>query len=326
LAEIRILDINNGSNHSADEPFSCESGGRVGVEPLTYALITPVRDEARALPRLAKSIFDQSLPPQVWVIVDTGSTDETPAIAKDLAAQSDVVVFTSVDEAVLARGGPIVRAFSFGLDFVVPMTDVVVKLDADVTFPRQFFEDVVHQFEKIKDLGIASGSTHEWERGAWRQKYATDDFVAGQCRLYRWECLQEILPLEERIGWDGLDLVRARIAGWTTHQFHDIPFRHHRAVGARERSQARSWYAMGDAMHYMGYRPYYAIAASIFNARTDVSALACIVGFTMAAVHRKPRHPDSRVLAYVSSRQRVRDFPKRAREKLGRGIERQFAQ
>jgi glycosyltransferase involved in cell wall biosynthesis len=316
-----MLDMRSISNNSADSllfEFVCGDRRTMGVETPTYALITPVRDEARALPRLAKSVFEQSLLPRAWVLVDTGSNDETPEIIKGLAAEAEFVVAASVDEAVLARGGPIVRAFCYGLNFVVPTTDVVVKLDADVTFSRQFFEDLLSEFAKNKQLGIASGSTHEWEQEAWRQKYGTDDFVAGQCRLYRWECLQEILPLEERIGWDGLDLVRARIAGWTTHQFRDFPFRHHRAVGARERSQARSWYAMGDAMHYMGYRAYYTVVAAVFNAREDVSALVSILGFAAAALRREPRHEDPRVVAYIREQQQVRMLPRRIAEKLGR--------
>ena len=290
----------------------------MGGERLTYALITPVRDEAEALPRLAESVFAQSALPQAWVIVDTGSNDETPEIANDLAAQATFVTTTSLGEAVLARGGPIVRAFSHGLNFVVPKTDVVVKLDADVTFPRDFFDKLLREFANNDRLGIASGATHEWERGGWNQQYGTDDFVAGQCRLYRWDCLHEILPLEERIGWDGLDLVRARIGGWTTHQFRDVPFHHHRTVGARERSQARSWYVMGDAMHYMGYRPYYTVVAAIFNARRDVYALMSAVGFAAAALKRKPRHADPRVIAYVRKQQRLRVLPQRIAEKFGK--------
>jgi biofilm PGA synthesis N-glycosyltransferase PgaC len=283
----------------------------------TYALITPVRDEAEALPRLADSIFGQSILPRKWVIVDTGSTDETPRLVQRLADRADWVLPTAIDEVTLARGGPIVRAFSHGLKFIVPPTDVVIKVDADITVPTTFFEDLSDQFELIKDLGVASGSLYEWERGAWRHKSGTDNFIRGACRAYRWECLTEILPLEERIGWDGLDLVKARISGWKTQRFEDLPFRHHRALGERDRSRMKSWYAVGEAAHYMGYRPYYALLRSIFQARRDVRATALIVGFAIASLRRRERHPDPQVLSYVRSRQRLRNLPRRGGEALG---------
>jgi glycosyltransferase involved in cell wall biosynthesis len=285
---------------------------------LEYALITPVRDEAQSLPRLVESVFNQSVRAKRWVFVDTGSTDETREVIKRLTAQADWIVSTSIDEAALARGGPIVRAFSHGLAFVVPPTDIVVKLDADITADSTFFENLLGRFQRDEKLGIAGGAIHECERGKWRQRYATDDFVRGGCRAYRWQCLLDVLPLEERIGWDGLDLVKARIGGWKTHQFQDLPVFHHRSVGARERSRASSWYSMGDAMYYMGYRPYYAFLRAIFDVRTDLQALVSIAGFGMAAIRRKPRHSDQRVLSYVRDQQHLRNLPKRVAEKLGR--------
>jgi glycosyltransferase involved in cell wall biosynthesis len=270
------------------------------------------------LPRLAESVFRQVVLPKTWVIVDTGSTDETPALVRSLTNRANWVVSASVEESVTARGGPIVRAFSHGLNFVVPPTDVVVKLDADITIPSRFFADLLDRFASIKDLGIAGGSLYELEKGKWRQRYGTDNFVRGACRAYRWQCLVEIMPFEERIGWDGLDLAKARIRGWRTTQFPELPFLHHRALGQREHSKVASWYAIGEAAHYMGYRPYYAVLRSLFKARKDVRAAAMIVGFVAAYLSRRQRHPDPQVLSYVRRQQRLRNLPRHGIEALGK--------
>jgi poly-beta-1,6-N-acetyl-D-glucosamine synthase len=286
---------------------------------LTYALVTAVRDEAEALPRLADSIFRQSIRPRKWVIVDSGSTDETPQVVSRLAARQEWVLSASLEGLEFARGGPIVRAFSQGLALVVPPTDIVVKLDADITVPHRFFEDILERFANIEDLGIASGSLYEWEHGGWRQQRSgTDNFIRGACRAYRWQCLCEILPLEERIGWDGIDLVKARIRGWRTQQFADLPFLHHRARGQRDRSQVKSWYAVGETAHYMGYRPYYAVLRAVFQSRRDIRATALIAGFVMSSLRRRQRHPDPHVLSYVRRKQRLRDLPRRGGEALRR--------
>ena len=50
-----------------------------------YLLISPCRDEAQYLRRALDSVAAQSAQPAAWVIVDDGSTDETPAILEEYA-------------------------------------------------------------------------------------------------------------------------------------------------------------------------------------------------------------------------------------------------
>ena len=58
---------------------------RITVHDPLYAVMTPARDEVENLPRLAASLAAQTVPPDVWFIVDNGSTDGTLEIAKELA-------------------------------------------------------------------------------------------------------------------------------------------------------------------------------------------------------------------------------------------------
>ena len=50
-----------------------------------YLLISPCRDEAQYLRRTLDSVAAQSVPPALWVVVDDGSTDDTPAILQEYA-------------------------------------------------------------------------------------------------------------------------------------------------------------------------------------------------------------------------------------------------
>ena len=49
--------------------------------PLTYSVMTPVRDEADTLPTLARALASQTQLPERWVIVEGGSRDRTRAVA-----------------------------------------------------------------------------------------------------------------------------------------------------------------------------------------------------------------------------------------------------
>ena len=52
-----------------------------------YVLISPCRDEAEHMRRTLDSVLGQTEPPTTWVVVDDGSTDETPAILAEYAAK-----------------------------------------------------------------------------------------------------------------------------------------------------------------------------------------------------------------------------------------------
>ena len=127
------------------------------------------------------------------------------------------------------RGAPIVRALQAGITATAKEPpDIVVNVDADISMDSDYFERLLERFDADPALGIASGSAFEFQRGAWRQRHVTGTTVWGASRAYRWECLQEILPLEERVGWDGLDEFKANARGWRTTAFEELPFRHHR--------------------------------------------------------------------------------------------------
>jgi biofilm PGA synthesis N-glycosyltransferase PgaC len=284
---------------------------------LTYSIITPARDEADNLRRLAECLVAQVAKPTAWVIVDDGSADETLSLVASLAQEHPWIQVVSGDGGALERGGPIVRAFNAGLAELEPMPDVVVKVDADISLEPDHFERLVSEFERNRRLGVASGTCYEIEAdGEWRQRHVTGLGVWAACRAYRRECLADVLPFEERMGWDTLDLVKAKVMGWETQILFDLGFRHHRPEGKRDGHGLRTWTIQGEASHYMDYRVSYLFARTLFQALRNPAALGLIAGYTRARVRRQPRCADSELRAYVRRQQRLRNLPLRAREAM----------
>jgi glycosyltransferase involved in cell wall biosynthesis len=289
---------------------------------LTYALVTPARDEEKNLRRLAASLIGQTLLPAAWIVVDDGSTDNTAALVEQLAQEHEWISVMSapedggrlVDGRLLGRD---VAAFQAGLEVLPAQPDIVLKLDADVSLLPDFFEGLLQAFQDDPQLGIAGGACFELEDGVWRERWVTGGHVRGATRAYRWACLQDVQPLEPRLGWDGIDEVIAVVRGWHTKSIRSLPFFHHRMVGQRD-GLRRAFRDQGSTAHYMGYRPSYLFARALFRMRTSPAAFAMISGYLGAVIRHDPRIAEPAVRRHIRDRQRLRELPKRAAEALGR--------
>ena len=285
---------------------------------LTYSIITPARDEAETLPALAHALAEQTVRPLRWVIVEGGSSDATGNVAEKIDAEYDwaqLIVLPATAQR--ERGAPIVRAINAGLGALEVTPDILVNVDADVTMEPDYFERLLDAFGRDESLGIASGSAWELDEGIWRQRFVTGGTVWGATRAYRWACLQDVLPLEKRHGWDGIDQLKARSRGWRTKTFTDLPFRHHRAEGQQDGSTWNHWIANGDTAYFMGYRPWYLLARTLHHLRRDPSAFALLIGYASAAFRRSPRLEDRRAREVLRTDQSFRHLLHRRREALG---------
>jgi poly-beta-1,6-N-acetyl-D-glucosamine synthase len=288
---------------------------------LTYAAVTPARDEETNLPRLLDSLVAQTIRPVAWVIVENGSSDATLSIARRAAAEHPWIrVLQAPPGDRYDRSSPLKRAFHAGVQALDGKGDIVVKLDADVSLDPDFFEGVMEAFEADPTLGMASGTCFEQRDGGWRELILLGGHCWGPTRSYRRTCLDAVLPLDDGGGFASIDETKAHLAGFRTQTLRHLPFRHHRMEGTGEGSRWQSWAAQGTAAHYTGYRLSYLLARCAYRMRTDPVALALIVGYLDAAVRRCPRYRDRQVRAALRERQRVRHFPAVIRTRLRRHV------
>ena len=281
--------------------------------PLTFAAVTPARDERDRLPRLLESLLAQTVRPSAWVIAENGSTDGTAAYADALAAEHDWIDVVHTEAGVrYDRGSTYMRAFHAGVAALPLVPDVLVKLDADVSFEATFFESILEAFAADPSLGITSGSCWEPNRVSWRQRPIVGEHVWGPTRSYRWPQLEAVFPLDESLGYAQIDETKAQLLGWTTRTLHDLPFRHHRPEGQGEGSRLRAWFSEGEASRYMDYRPSYVLARTVYRIAGDPAAVAIPAGDVAAAIRRAPRCADLEVRRAIRSRQRLRRLARRA--------------
>jgi poly-beta-1,6-N-acetyl-D-glucosamine synthase len=278
---------------------------------LSYAVVTPARNERRNLARLAESIRAQKHRPHVWVIVDDGSDDGTRELAAALAGLEPWIRLVERARAgegqveLGRREGRDLISFRAGVASLELPLDVVVKVDADLSFDATYLGELVSRFASNPRLGIASGACCEMKNREWIRRRVTKSTVWGASRAYRWEALDAVIGLEPRMGWDGLDELRAHRADWETETFGDLLFRHHRPEHSREPDRWRAHMAQGRASWYMGYRPSYLALRTVYRTREDIAALAMQWGYLRAAIAREPRFPEPDIRRALRDRQRL---------------------
>jgi biofilm PGA synthesis N-glycosyltransferase PgaC len=281
---------------------------------LRYAIVTPARNEEDNLQRLGAAMVAQTHRPVVWRIVDDGSVDGTAGVLAALSAEHpwiDHLERPAADrEESLADGRRKARdldAFLLGAAPLRDEVDVIVKVDADISFAPDYFEELIGRFEADDKLGIASGTCYEQQDGEWLRRTKAASTVWGASRAYRSDCLADLMALEPCMGWDGLDEISVQLRGLRTQTFVELGFRHHRPEGGRELSSLHQGEALGRAAWYMGYRPTYLTLRAIYRARQEPAAIGMLWGYFAAARRRDPQCPNPRLVQAVRDRQRLAD-------------------
>lgn len=217
---------------TSDFPCGTSSESRLDVG---YVIVSPVKNEERWIERTLQSVASQSLRPLFWVIVDDGSTDQTPALIASFAHNRPWVrVVRRPAGSPRQPGSAVIQAFAHGLRSAndVPC-GFLVKLDCDLELPADYFERILRKFERNPRLGIASGVYLEQdEAGGWAPIPMPAYHAAGACKVIRWQCYKDIGGFVPERGWDTVDEVRAQTRGWVTQHFPDLPFRHLKPEGS----------------------------------------------------------------------------------------------
>lgn len=262
-------------------------------------VISPVRDEAAFLQQTIDSMVAQTVRPAIWMIVDDGSTDETPAIVERAAKENPWIrLHRRKDRGVRHVGGGVVEAFDEGLrNFDLDDFDYVCKLDGDLKFGPRYFERLFDKFEADPKLGTASGKCFDVAPGGWVPLRTSDEFSLGACKTYRVKCFREIGGLVKQTMWDGIDCHRCRMLGWKAASLHDEELRLYemRPMGSSHKGVVHGRLRWGQGQYFMGTHWLYACAIAfyrMFERPFIVGGVCIFIGYVRGFVRRAPRYDD----------------------------------
>lgn len=275
-----------------------------------YVVITPVRDEEEYVEATLESMLNQTLPPREWLLVDDGSRDRTPEILRRYSSRAPwITVITREDRGFRATGRGEVDAFYDGYRHLQTEDwDFIVKLDADLLFEEDYFEQCLQRFAQNPRLGIAGG-TIESMRGKVVYRESHPHFhVRGATKIYRrrtWEEFGGIVPAP---GWDTLDEITANMLNWETRTFPDVVLRQLRPTGSAI-GQWRNWLKDGEGCYLIGYHPLYLLARSVVRLTRSpyvIASVGLLAGYLRALIRREARIASVETIAYIRSQQVAR--------------------
>jgi glycosyltransferase involved in cell wall biosynthesis len=287
-----------------------------------YVIVSPVKNEQGYVGLTLRSVAEQTLKPVLWVIVDDGSTDDTPQIVGRYASSHSFIrhVVDRHSRGPRQPGSGVIHAFNRGLAVLDDVSyDFIVKLDCDLRFEPDYFETLLKRLLEDERLGIVSGVYSERNRsGAWIPVTMPSYHACGASKVVRRACFTDIGGFVAAKGWDTVDEIRAWNKGWKTRHFRDLELEHHKREGAgvglvrTSVMHGHIYYVTGGDPLFLMFKVLHRVTASPLV----VNAVALLWGYLGALAMQRSR------LVTVPEMRRYR---KLLRERLRASMKRPFA-
>lgn len=220
---------------------------------MDYYVVIPAHNEEAFIQFTLDSLASQTILPKKVIVVNDNSTDKTAEIVTKFALENSWLSLTNeTSEAIHLPGSKVIQAFYKGFEALDEHYDILVKLDADLILPNNYFETILCIFENDPKVGMAGGFAYIEKSGQWILENLTDkDHIRGAFKAYRKACLLQMGNLKPAMGWDTVDELLSKFYGWKVITDASLKVKHLKPTGANYNKTAR--YKQGEAFYSLGY-------------------------------------------------------------------------
>ena len=258
---------------------------------MKYYIVIPAHNEANFIALTLQSLLNQTVLPSRIVVVNDGSTDDTEKIVTDFVEKNSIITLVNnKSEAIHLPGSKVIHAFNKGLETLDNNYDFIVKADADLIFPENYFETIVQHFKNDTTIGMVGGFAYIEENKNWILENLTDkDHIRGAFKAYRKETFKQIGGLKPAMGWDTVDELLCKFYHWKVVTDENLKVKHLKPTGANYNKTSR--YKQGEAFYTLGYGFLITTIASLklaFRKKKPLLFIDYIKGFWKAKLNKKP--------------------------------------
>jgi len=288
------------------------------VENCRYVLITPARNEEENIGRAIQSVISQTVLPVKWMIVSDGSTDHTDEIVRSYLPAYSWIELLRMPEHVDRQFAAKVNCFNAGYAKAGNLKyDIIVNLDADISFDRDYFEYLLAKFAEDPRLGVA-GTPFVEDGKHYDYRFTNIEHVSGACQLFRRECFEEIggyIPIRGG-GIDWAAVTTARMKGWKTRTFTERTCLHHRKMGTGNVSALMTWFRQGRKDYFLGNHFLWEFFRAVYQMTKKpyfIGGFLLVSGFAWSSVKREGKPVSEDLIAFQRAEQM-----RRLKKMLGR--------
>ncbi|WP_417445168.1 glycosyltransferase family 2 protein [Joostella sp.] len=221
---------------------------------MEYYVVIPAHNEEAFIALTLNSLTQQTLLPKKVIVVNDNSSDTTENIIDSFTAEYNFIEkLNLVSSSEHMPGSKVVNAFNKGLEKLDDNYDFIVKLDADLILPENYFKTIATIFQEDNKIGIAGGFVYEKnETEEWTLNHPMDkNHVRGAFKAYTKACFKAIGGLKTAMGWDTVDELLCKYHGFSTQTKDSLKVKHLRPTGKSYNKKAKL--LQGKAMYTMRY-------------------------------------------------------------------------
>ena len=220
---------------------------------MKYYIVIPSYNEEALIALTLQSLISQTVLPSKIVVVNDNSTDRTAEVVLDFAKDNPFITLVNkTSSAVHLPGSKVIQAFQKGIETLDNDYDIIVKIDADLIFPSNYFETIIKHFQSDSTIGMVGGFCYIEKNGDWVLENLTDkDHIRGALKAYRKATFQQIGGLKPAMGWDTVDELLCKFYNWKVVTDATLHVKHLKPTGANYNKTAR--YKQGESFYTLGY-------------------------------------------------------------------------
>ena len=274
-----------------------------------YVIITPAHNEEALIERTVESMIGQAVRPLKWIVVNDNSTDRTADIVRRYAARYEFLRLVDLRRAGTRHFGNKVHAFNAGLAEARTLGyRYIGNLDADISLEREYFQEVLREFEADPHLGIAGGMVSTRIGNRFVSQEVALDSVAGAVQLFRRACFEEIggyLALPEG-GIDSAAEIMARMKGWKVRTIPALRVLEHRRTGTATAPPVAAKVKEGRRLQSLGYGFLFLCLRCVYRSMDRprvIGSAATLLGYLQRMLKGSPVVLPPEVVRYLRDEQ-----------------------
>ncbi|WP_310378459.1 glycosyltransferase family 2 protein [Flavobacterium sp.] len=220
---------------------------------MNYYIVIPAHNEEAFIALTLQSLVEQTVLPTKIVVVNDNSSDATSPIVLDFISKYPFIDLIEKTSALLhLPGSKVIQAFQTGFESLDDAYDFIVKADADLIFPNNYFETIIQHFQSDDKIGMVGGFAYIEKNSEFILENLTDkDHIRGAFKAYRKETFKQIGGLKPAMGWDTVDELLCKFYNWKVVTDATLKVKHLKPTGANYNKTAR--YKQGEAFYTLGY-------------------------------------------------------------------------